>query len=126
MKKVFSPSAVSQFKRDAKRQQKLEPTTPLCSILDRIASANGFDNWFALQASSKLSDLHKMGQAEVEEKYGITKAEDARDYELVMRSKTTFGTDSERITVFQGQDANEVAERIAEGYGATVESLRPV
>lgn len=42
---------------------------------------------------------------------------------LVMRSKTTFKTDTEVIEVHSGQTAEEVATRIAEGYGATVESL---
>lgn len=44
---------------------------------------------------------------------------------LVMRSKTTFKTEIEVIEVHSGQSAEEVAARIAEGYGATVESVAP-
>jgi hypothetical protein len=44
-------------------------------------------------------------------------------HKVTMRSKTTGGTDTETIEVHPGQDAREVAERIAEGYGATVEGL---
>jgi hypothetical protein len=44
--------------------------------------------------------------------------------EITMRSKTTFKTDKEIIRVWPGQSAQEVAERIASGYGATVEEIR--
>lgn len=46
-----------------------------------------------------------------------------RNFTLVMRSKTTFKTDSETIQVWPGQDENDVAERIAQGYGAEVVEL---
>jgi hypothetical protein len=46
-----------------------------------------------------------------------------REFKLAMRSNTTFKTDSETIRVWEGQDEQEVAQRIAEGYGATVEEL---
>lgn len=46
-------------------------------------------------------------------------------YKVTMRSKTTGGTDTETIEVHPGQDARQVADRIAEGYGATVEELVP-
>ena len=42
---------------------------------------------------------------------------------LVMRSKTTFGTDKVTITIHPGQSVKDVATRVAEGYGATVESV---
>lgn len=42
---------------------------------------------------------------------------------ITMRSKTTFKTDTEVIEVHPGQDVQEVANRIAEGYGATVEAI---
>lgn len=40
-----------------------------------------------------------------------------------MRSRTTFGTDTENIRVFEGQDVNEAATRAAGGYGADVVSI---
>jgi hypothetical protein len=46
-----------------------------------------------------------------------------RKFTLVMRSKTTFKTDSETIQVWPGQDVNDVAERIAYGYGAVIVEL---
>lgn len=47
----------------------------------------------------------------------------ARNFTLVMRSKTTFKTESEVIQVWPGQDENAVAERIVHGYGAEVVEL---
>lgn len=47
-------------------------------------------------------------------------------YRVVLRSKTTFKTDSEIIDVWPGQTPEVVAERIAAGYGATVESVELV
>jgi capsular polysaccharide biosynthesis protein len=44
-------------------------------------------------------------------------------HRVTMRSKTTFKTDTQVIEVHPGQDVQEVAERIAEGYGATVEGV---
>ena len=46
-----------------------------------------------------------------------------RNFTLVMRSKTTFKTASDTIQVWPGQDENDVAERIAQGYGAEVVEL---
>lgn len=53
--------------------------------------------------------------------------EDQHDFmslEITMRSKTMGKTDKETIRVWPGQSAQEVAERIASGYGATVEEIR--
>lgn len=44
--------------------------------------------------------------------------------EITMRSKTMGKTDKETIRVWPGQSAQEVAERIASGYGAAVEEIR--
>lgn len=44
-------------------------------------------------------------------------------FSVLARSKTTFKTDSIVIEVFDGQDAMEVANRVAAGYGATVEAI---
>lgn len=44
-------------------------------------------------------------------------------YKVSMRSKTMHTTDSEVIDVWPGQSPEAVASRIAEGYGATVESV---
>lgn len=41
-----------------------------------------------------------------------------------LRSKATSGTDTDTIRVWPGQDAHEVAARIAEGYGAEVLEIR--
>jgi hypothetical protein len=49
----------------------------------------------------------------------------AKRYFVNMRSSTTGGTDTTTIEVYPGQDANEVAERIASGYDAKVESIKP-
>jgi hypothetical protein len=46
-----------------------------------------------------------------------------RKFTLVMRSKTTFKTDSETIQVWPGQDENAVATRVADGYGAVIVEL---
>lgn len=46
------------------------------------------------------------------------------ELEVTMRSKTTFGTDKTTIRVWDGQSAKEVAERIAQGYGAEVVEIR--
>ena len=43
-----------------------------------------------------------------------------KEYNLVLRSKATFKTDRETIRVWDGQKVQQVAERIAEGYGAEV------
>ena len=40
-----------------------------------------------------------------------------------LRSKTTFGTDTDTIRVWPGQKAQDVAGRVAQGYGATVEGI---
>ena len=45
---------------------------------------------------------------------------------LKMRSKTTFGTDRVTITIHPGQSVKEVANRVAESHGATVESVTTV
>ncbi len=53
--------------------------------------------------------------------------EDQHDFmslEITMRSNTTGKTDKESIRVWPGQSAQEVAERIGSGYGATVEEIR--
>lgn len=47
----------------------------------------------------------------------------AEKFILVMRSKTNFKTETEVIEVYSGESAEEVAARIAESYGATVESV---
>lgn len=47
----------------------------------------------------------------------------SKRYKLIMRSKTTFKTDSTVIEVHEGQDVNAIADRVASGYGATVESV---
>lgn len=44
-------------------------------------------------------------------------------YEVIYRSKTTGKTDKENIIVWPGQTPQAVAERIADGYGAIVESV---
>ena len=49
--------------------------------------------------------------------------EDYIELKLVMRSKTTFGTDDTLIRVFSDQRASDVAKRAADGYGAEVVGL---
>jgi hypothetical protein len=44
-------------------------------------------------------------------------------YKVTLRSKTTFKTEQDVIEVWPGQTPESVADRIAEGYGATVESV---
>lgn len=46
------------------------------------------------------------------------------ELEVTLRSKTTFGTDKETIRVWEGQNAKDVAERTAQGYGAEVVEIR--
>lgn len=46
------------------------------------------------------------------------------ELEVTLRSKTTFGTDKETIRVLDGQSAKDVAERVAQGYGAEVVEIR--
>lgn len=53
----------------------------------------------------------------------MTSVIDYIDLTLTMRSKTTFGTDTDTIRVWAGQDAAEVAESKAHSYGAQVVSL---
>lgn len=43
---------------------------------------------------------------------------------VTLRSKTTFGIDTDKIYVWDGQSAKEVAERTAQGYGAEVVEIR--
>lgn len=45
------------------------------------------------------------------------------EYTLTMRSVTTFGFDTTTLQVFAGQSVEEVAEKVAASYGATVESI---
>lgn len=47
-------------------------------------------------------------------------------HEVIMRSKTTHTTDSDRIVVHQGDDVNKIAMRVALGYGATVEQINEI
>ena len=51
------------------------------------------------------------------------KNEDPISYSMVVRSNTTYGTDTVGFRVFPGQDVSTVADRIASGYGAIVESI---
>lgn len=59
----------------------------------------------------------------IEERGMYRSNEQPEKYLLTMRSKTTFGTDIDEIFVWPGDDPQKVAERVAEGYGAMVESL---
>ncbi|WP_139313473.1 hypothetical protein [Rhodoferax antarcticus] len=43
-----------------------------------------------------------------------------------MRGKTTFKTDTLKVKIYRGQSIDEVAPRVAESYGATVDSCVPV
>ena len=52
--------------------------------------------------------------------------ETSAQYLASFRSKTTHGTDKQVIDVWPGQTPEEVAERLAQGYGATVDSMQPL
>ena len=60
-------------------------------------------------------------EIEIEQKAG---EEEYYEVQVEMRSKTTFGTDTETLSVWPGQSAREVAQKAAEGYGATVVEIR--
>lgn len=45
------------------------------------------------------------------------------DCTLLLRSKTTYGTDQVTITIHPGQSVKEVATRVAESYGASIVSV---
>lgn len=49
-----------------------------------------------------------------------------KEFNLTMRSKTTFGVDSTRIRVWPGQAVEDVADRVAASYGAVVVSILPL
>ena len=55
----------------------------------------------------------------IKEQFINTQA-DPSYYSITMRSRTTFKTDTDKIQVWPGQDKDEVAARIADGYGADV------
>ena len=42
---------------------------------------------------------------------------------VTVRSKTTFGTDTLTLELFEGQDLTQQAETMATGWGASVESI---
>lgn len=53
----------------------------------------------------------------------VGKEGEPSEFSMTMRSKTMGGVDSESFRVFPGQTVREVADRIAQGYGATVEDI---
>ena len=68
-----------------------------------------------MEPNQTISESHSVAEESYEGYYEV---------EVQMRSKTTFGTDNQTVRVWPGQSAREVAEKVAEGYGAEVVEIR--
>lgn len=71
--------------------------------------------------------LVQRGELAPDQALGLSAAREAyEEFEVQMRSRTTFGTDKETVRVWPGQIPSEVARSVAASYGADVVSVLPV